>query len=72
MGSGMRNTNKYTKLYFGGTPVFVKDNIFEIVISMENVARLQVGPEEITKRLIEEFEVLSIKDDPNEIYVHWI
>ena len=42
----MRNTNKYTKLYSGGTPVFVEDNIFEILIPMDNVAELQVGPEE--------------------------
>ena len=40
----MRNTNKYTKLYSGGTPVFVEDNVFEIVIPMENVAQMQVGP----------------------------
>lgn len=46
LGSGMRNTNKYTKLYSGGTPVFLEDNIFEIVIPMDSVANLQVGPEE--------------------------
>lgn len=45
LGSGMRNTNKYTKLYSGGTPVFVEDNVFEIIIPMENVADMQVGPE---------------------------
>ena len=44
LGSGMRNTNKYTKLYSGGTPIFVEDNIFEIMIPMENVAEMQVGP----------------------------
>ena len=38
----MRNTNKYTKLYSGGTPVFVEDNIFEIMIPMGNVAEMQV------------------------------
>lgn len=38
LGSGMRNTNKYTKLYSGGTPVFFEDNIFKIVIPMDNVA----------------------------------
>ncbi|MDE7276913.1 MAG: putative DNA binding domain-containing protein, partial [Lachnospiraceae bacterium] len=32
LGSGMRNTNKYTKLYSGGTPIFIEDNIFEIII----------------------------------------
>lgn len=30
LGSGMRNTNKYTKLYSGETPVFIEGNIFEI------------------------------------------
>ena len=44
LGSGMRNTNKYTKLYSSGTPVFIEGNIFEIIIPMENVADLQVGP----------------------------
>ena len=49
LGSGMRNTKKYTKLYSGGTPVFIEDNIFEITIPMESVANLQVGPEKIGK-----------------------
>lgn len=43
LGSGMRNTNKYTKLYSGGTPRFVEENNFEIIIPIENVAELQVG-----------------------------
>ncbi len=51
LGSGMRNTNKYTKLYSGGTPLFIEDNIFKIVIPMENVAALQVGPENIEKEI---------------------
>jgi len=49
LGSGMRNTNKYTKLYSGGTPVFLEDNIFVIVIPMDSVANLQVGPEKIDR-----------------------
>lgn len=52
LGSGMRNTNKYTKMYSGGTPVFVEDNIFQIIIPMEGVAGLQVGPEEGSLSLI--------------------
>ena len=40
---GIRNTNKYTKLYSGGTPIFEEDNIFRITIPMENVAELQVA-----------------------------
>lgn len=47
----MRNTNKYTKLYSGETPIFVEGNIFEIVIPMGNVAKLQVGPEETSKEI---------------------
>ena len=49
LGSGMRNTNKYTKLYSGGTPIFLEDNIFQIVIPMESVADLQVGPDNVKK-----------------------
>ncbi len=44
LGSGMRNTNKYTKLYSGGTPIFIEDNIFQITIPIDNVANLKVGP----------------------------
>lgn len=45
LGSGMRNTNKYTKMYSGGTPIFVEDNIFQIIIPMEGAAGLQVSPD---------------------------
>ena len=68
LGSGMRNTNKYTKLYSGGTPIFLEDNIFQIVIPMESVADLQVGPDnvkKVTEKVIEkvtekEQEVLAL------------
>ncbi len=43
LGSGMRNTNKYTKLYSGGVPRFVEENTFEIIIPIENVPELRVG-----------------------------
>ncbi len=45
LGSGMRNTNKYTKMYSGGTPIFVEDNIFQIIIPLEGAASIQVGPD---------------------------
>lgn len=57
LGSGMRNTNKYTKMYSGGTPVFVEDNIFQIIIPMEGVAGLQVGPEEGSNVIIQATEL---------------
>ena len=47
LGSGMRNTNKYTKLYSGGTPIFIEDNIFQITIPIGNVANLLVGPKAV-------------------------
>ncbi len=47
----MRNTNKYTKLYSGGTPIFIEDNIFEIIIPMEKTAQIQVRPEETNKEI---------------------
>lgn len=56
LGSGMRNTYKYTKLYSGETPVFVEDNIFEILIPISNVAELQIGPEETSKDTSQEKE----------------
>jgi ATP-dependent DNA helicase RecG len=49
LGSGMRNTNKYTKLYSGGTPIFKEDNYFEIVIPLESVANVKVGPDDTAK-----------------------
>ena len=67
LGSGMRNTNKYTKLYSGGTPVFVEDNIFEILIPMDNVAELQVGPEETNKETNKETSKETNKEIANKI-----
>ena len=56
LGSGMRNTNKYTKLYSGGNPIFVEDNIFQITIPIDHVANLKVGStggEIITKNVVD-------------------
>lgn len=45
LGSGMRNTYKYTDLYSGEFPTFIEGEVFEILIPMGNVAGLQTGPE---------------------------
>lgn len=42
--SGMRNTNKYTKLYSGGTPSFDEGDVFKITIPLKNIATAKVGP----------------------------
>lgn len=35
LGSGMRNTNKYTQLYTGQKPVFEEGNIFKTIIPLK-------------------------------------
>lgn len=44
LGSGMRNTYKYTRLYSGGTPEFVEGNVFRTIIPLNEAAVLRVGP----------------------------
>lgn len=45
LGSGMRNTYKYTQLYSGGTPEFIEDDIFRTIIPLAPVAVKKVGPQ---------------------------
>lgn len=66
LGSGMRNTNKYTKLYSGGTPAFIEDNIFQITIPIDNVANLRVGPtaaEIITRNVVDNQKTSDMLSD---------
>ena len=44
LGSGMRNTYKYTKLYSGGTPEFIEGDVFKTIIPLRDVATEKVGP----------------------------
>lgn len=44
LSSGMRNTYKYTKMYFGGEPQFVEGDVFRITIPLTEVATATVGP----------------------------
>lgn len=44
LGSGMRNTYKYTKLYSGGVPQFVKGDVFKTVILLNETATMKSGP----------------------------
>lgn len=63
LGSGMKNTNKYTKLYSGGTPTFIEDNIFRINIPLENVADVKVGPNDISKEDVLVHSALEMQID---------
>ena len=44
LGSGMRNTYKYTQLYSGKNPLFVEENIFKTTIPLKKIATQKVGP----------------------------
>jgi len=44
LGSGMRNSYKYTKLYSGGEPVFTEADVFTTIIPLSEAATATVGP----------------------------
>ena len=44
LGSGMRNTYKYTKLYSGGEPQFIEGELFRTIIPLKPIATAKVGP----------------------------
>jgi divergent AAA domain protein len=44
LGSGMRNSYKYTKMYSGGEPVFTEEDVFTTVIPLSEAATATVGP----------------------------
>ncbi|RIV16971.1 helix-turn-helix domain-containing protein [Mycoplasmopsis gallopavonis] len=47
LGSGMRNTNKYVRLYSGQKPTFLEKNIFKTVIPIKEIAIQKVGPDKV-------------------------
>lgn len=47
LGSGMRNTYKYTKLYSGGNPKFIEGNVFCTVVPLAPIAVEKVGPQDV-------------------------
>ncbi len=77
LGSGMRNTYKYTKLYSGGTPEFIEGDVFRTVIPLSPAATASVGPnthentqvnthetlEERMNRLVEFCSVARTRDE---------
>ena len=47
LGSGMRNTYKYTQLYSGATPIFEEGNTFRTIIPLKKIATQKVGGENV-------------------------
>ena len=44
LGSGMRNTYKYTKMYSGGTLEFIEGDMFRTIIPLDKVSVGVIGP----------------------------
>jgi len=78
LGSGMRNTYKYTKMYSGSDPLFVEGDIFRITIPLTEVATATVGPEgtvphdvshgvphDVPHKTVENMIIDMIKENPN-------
>jgi ATP-dependent DNA helicase RecG len=49
LGSGMRNTYKYTKLYSGAEPTFSEGDVFRIIVPLHEAATATVGPPIVPK-----------------------
>ncbi len=49
LGSGMRNTYKYTKLYSGSEPTFSEGDVFRIIVPLHEAATASVGPSKVPK-----------------------
>lgn len=47
LGSGMRNTYKYTQLYSGQNPIFEEGNIFRTIIPLKKIATQKIGGENV-------------------------
>lgn len=49
LGSGMRNTYKYTKLYSGENPIFCEGDIFRTIIPLKKIATQKVGGKSVSE-----------------------
>jgi len=62
LGSGMRNSYKYTKMYSGGEPVFTEADVFTPVIPLSEAATATVGPTEELDPREQDKEQVTIQD----------
>ena len=51
LGSGMRNTYKYTQLYSGMEPIFEEGDIFKTIIPLKEIATEKVGGENVSRNV---------------------
>lgn len=51
LGSGMRNTYKYTQLYSGQSPVFEEGDVFQTIIPLKKIVSQKVGGNNIIRSI---------------------
>ena len=51
LGSGMRNTYKYTQLYSGQNPLFEEGDIFRTIIPLKKIATQKVGGDNVAQNV---------------------
>lgn len=62
LGSGMRNTYKYTQLYSGQSPVFEEGDVFQTIIPLKKIVTQKVGGNN-TIRSISQNDAHSVAQD---------
>ena len=68
LGSGMRNTYKYTKMYSGEEPKFIEGDVFRITIPLSAVATATVGPGSSSSAINEPInEPIKLKDSERRV-----
>lgn len=77
LGSGMRNSYKYMKMYSGGEPSFAEADVFTTVIPLSEAATATVGPttqdthqvapQDVDQRLVELTEFCSMPRSKREM-----
>lgn len=65
LGSGIRNTYKYTQLYSGQNPIFEEGDIFKTTIPLKKIATQKVGGENI---ILNESKNDNYYEDNKELY----
>ena len=61
LGSGMRNTYKFTRLYSGQDPIFEEGDIFRTIIPLKRIATLKVGGEDVAQNVAQNVAQKSAK-----------
>lgn len=65
LGSGMRNTYKYTQLYSGQNPVFEEGDIFRTIIPLKKIATQKVRGGNVSRNVPQDVSRMSLEEIEN-------